>query len=48
MPFVQVADISDNMILNKKTNKTISVKAQPKSVFVPKGTVVISLQGSIG
>ena len=48
MPFVQVADISDNMILNEKTNKTISVKAQPKSVFVPKGTVVISLQGSIG
>ena len=48
MPFVQVADISGNMILNEKTNKTISVKAQPKSVFVPKGTVVISLQGSIG
>lgn len=48
MPFVQVADISDDFRLNDKTNKRISLQAQKMSVFVPKGTVLISLQGSIG
>lgn len=48
MPFVQVADIGDNLQLVSDTNKKISTKAQPKSVFAPKGTVVVSLQGSIG
>ncbi len=47
-PFVQVADIDSDMRLVEKTKKTISLKAQPYSVFVPKGTVVISLQGTIG
>lgn len=48
MPFVQVADIGDNLQLVSDTNKKISTKAQPKSVFAPKGTVVVSLQGTIG
>lgn len=49
MPFVQVADIAnEGFLLNRITNQTISKIAQPKSVFVPKGTVICSLQGSIG
>ena len=49
MPFVQVADLNDNTFyLNTQTQKTISKKAQPYSVFVNKGTVVITLQGTIG
>ena len=48
MPFVQVADISDNMRLVEDTKRKISVIAQPKSVFAKNGSIVISLQGSIG
>ncbi len=49
MPFVQVADVDNNgMRLVEKTKQKISILAQPKSVFVPKGTVLVSLQGSIG
>ena len=48
MPFVQVADIGENMLLVENTKRKISVVAQPKSVFAPKGSIVISLQGSIG
>lgn len=48
MPFVQVADISDNKQLVKETSRKISIVAQPKSVFAPKGSIIISLQGSIG
>ena len=49
MPFVQVADICDEGFrLNETTNQTISEIAQPKSVFVPSGTVIVSLQGTIG
>nr|WP_283775603.1 restriction endonuclease subunit S [Streptococcus suis] len=48
-PFVQVADISENgYCLNASTQKRISQKAIPKSVFVPKGTVLVTLQGTIG
>ena len=47
-PFVQVADISNNFCLNSKTKKTISKVAQPSSVFVPKGSLIISIQGTIG
>ena len=36
------------MRLNETTKQQISELAKPKSVFVPKGTVVVSLQGSIG
>ena len=49
MPFVQVADVAEEgMRLVENTKQRISVLAQPMSVFVPKGTVVVSLQGSIG
>lgn len=49
MPFVQVADVDENFYrLKNKTKKTISQKAMPFSVFVPIGTVVVTLQGSIG
>ena len=49
MPFVQVADVEENEYrLKRQTKKTISQKAMPFSVFVPNGTVVVTLQGSIG
>ena len=49
MPFVQVADISNSGFnLNENTKNTISKIAMNKSVFVTKGTVIISLQGTIG
>ena len=47
-PFVQVADVGDNMKLTETTKQTISKIAQLKSVFVPKNTVIVTLQGSIG
>ncbi len=48
MPFVQVADVGSNLRLVQNTKQKISKLAQPKSVFVPKGTVIVTLQGSIG
>lgn len=48
MPFVQVADIGDDMKLVANTKRKISKIAQPLSVFAPKGSIIISLQGSIG
>ena len=49
MPFVQVADVEDSgMKLKDKTKQFISVLAMPKSVFVPSGSVIVTLQGSIG
>ena len=48
MPFVQVADIGEDMRLVSDTKRKISKIAQPKSVFAPKGSIIISLQGSIG
>ncbi len=48
MPFVQVADVGENMSLVEDTKQKISLMAQPKSVFVPQGSVVVTLQGSIG
>lgn len=48
MPFVQVADIGEDMRLVPDTKRRISKIAQPKSVFAPKGSIIISLQGSIG
>ncbi|MCA5598091.1 restriction endonuclease subunit S [Lactiplantibacillus argentoratensis] len=47
MPFVQVVDIADNLKLFSATKQRISKLGQPKSVFVPKGHVIIALQGSI-
>ena len=49
MPFVQVADVADfGFCLNTTTKQKISTLAQPKSVFVKAGTVLVSLQGTIG
>lgn len=48
MPFVQVADVKDNFRLVDSTKNTISKLAQPLGVFVPKGTVIVTLQGTIG
>ena len=48
MPFVQVADVGENMRLVEDTKQKISVLAQPKSIYVPTGSVVVTLQGSIG
>jgi type I restriction enzyme S subunit len=48
MPFVQVVDVSKDLSLVEDTKQKISLKAQPRSVFVPKGSVVVTLQGTIG
>lgn len=49
MPFVQVADVEDfGYRLQKNTKQQISKLAQQKSVFVEAGTVIVSLQGTIG
>ncbi|MBZ7991130.1 MULTISPECIES: restriction endonuclease subunit S [unclassified Campylobacter] len=48
MPFVQVADVGDNFLLKDLTKQNISTLAQPKSVFVEKGSVIVTLQGTIG
>ena len=48
MPFVQVADVADDMKLVEKTKNTISKIAQPMSVYVPVNSVVVTLQGTIG
>ncbi|GAA7194583.1 restriction endonuclease subunit S [Helicobacter pylori] len=48
MPFIQVIDFADTMQLNEKSKQSISKLAQPRSVFVPKGTIIVTLQGTIG
>ena len=48
MPFVQVVDVTDHLTLVDDTKQKISKLAQSKSVFVPKGSVIVTLQGSIG
>jgi type I restriction enzyme S subunit len=49
MPFVQVAELQeDSFKLVPITKRLISKIAQPLSVFVPAGTVLVTLQGSIG
>ena len=49
MPFVQVAELQeDSFDMIPVTKRRISKIAQPLSVFVPAGTVLVSLQGSIG
>ncbi|MEA2042410.1 MAG: restriction endonuclease subunit S [Bacteroidota bacterium] len=47
-PFIQVFDIDKNMRLKPLTKQRISKAAAKKSVFIKKGTVIISIQGSIG
>lgn len=48
MPFVQVADVSDEMNLVEDTKQKISKLAQPMSVLADKNSVLVTLQGSIG
>lgn len=48
MPFVQVFDVDDNYKLKPYTKQNISKIAEGKSVFVPKGSIIITIQGSIG
>ena len=48
MPFVQVADVGNDMRLIDETKQRISKIAQPMSVFVPKDSVIVTLQGTIG
>lgn len=48
MPFVQVFDVDVNMKLKQSTKQKISDAAKDKSVFVEKGSIVLTLQGSIG
>lgn len=48
MPFIQVFDVDDNFRLKPKTKRRISSLAVEQSVFIEKGTVIITIQGSIG
>ncbi|MDQ0209099.1 restriction endonuclease subunit S [Alkalicoccobacillus murimartini] len=48
MPFVQVVDVANNLKLVNNTKQKISKLAQPSSVYVEKGKVLVTLQGSIG
>ena len=48
MPFVQVADVTDEMDLVADTKQKISKLAQPMSVYADKNSVLVTLQGSIG
>lgn len=47
-PFVQVADVSDDMKLVENTKQKISKLAQPMSVYAEENSVLVTLQGSIG
>lgn len=47
-PFVQVFDVDDNKKLKSETKRYISEEAQKMSVFAKKGTIVLTIQGSIG
>ncbi len=47
-PFVQVFDVDDNFQLKNETKRRISKEAQDMSVYIAKGSVIITLQGSIG
>jgi type I restriction enzyme S subunit len=48
MPFIQVYDVDNNMLLKKTTKNKISELGSEQSVFVKKGTLVLTIQGSIG
>jgi type I restriction enzyme S subunit len=47
-PFIQVFDVGDNFRLKDKTKSKISKLGAEKSVFIPEGTLIVTLQGSIG
>lgn len=48
MPFIQVFDVGDDFRLKDKTKSRISKLGAEKSVFIPEGTLIVTLQGSIG
>jgi type I restriction enzyme S subunit len=48
MPFIQVFDVDDNMKLKRETKRKISKLGSQMSVFIPKGTLILTIQGSIG
>ena len=48
MPFVQVYDVDDNFKVKSETKRKISKEAQGMSVFIEKGSVILTIQGSIG
>jgi type I restriction enzyme S subunit len=47
-PFIQVFDVDDNKRLKNETKRYISKAAQQMSVFVEKGSIILTIQGSIG
>jgi type I restriction enzyme S subunit len=48
MPFIQVYDVDFNLKIKPRTKKKISALGAKQSVFIEKGTVIVTLQGSIG
>lgn len=48
MPFVQVFDVDENLRLKDRTKNMISKLGAEQSVFIAKGTLIVTLQGSIG
>ncbi len=48
MPFVQIFDVDENLKLKVKTKNKISKLGAEQSVFIAKGTLIVTLQGSIG
>ena len=47
-PFVQVFDVDENFKLKSITKRRITNEAKKLSVLVEKGTIVLTIQGSIG
>lgn len=48
MPFIQVFDVGEDFRLKPTTKRKISSLAAEQSVFIPIGTLIITIQGSIG
>lgn len=47
-PFVQVFDVDENFKLKESTKRKISNEAKEYSVYVKEGSIVLTIQGSIG
>lgn len=48
MPFIQVYDVDENLMLKPETKRKVTEIAGEQSVFIKKNTVIVTLQGSIG
>ncbi len=48
MPFIQVFDVDENLKLKASTKRKISILGAKQSVFISEGTLIVTLQGSIG